>query len=82
MIATTEAPTHLKNKTIDDETVEQIVKITKVVGDFFEWGPKTWYWLNTPNPMFGELVPMSLILAGRGHKVLHFVEAAREGNIE
>ena len=82
MIALTETPSHLKNKTIDDETVEEIVKIVKLVGDFFDWSPKTWYWLNTPNPMFGELVPMSLILAGRGHKVLRFVEGSIKENIE
>ena len=83
MIDTSKIKLMASEKLLDDSTVMEIVEIVKEVGDFFEWNiAKTSIWMNTPNPMFGELIPMSLILLGRGHKVKQFIEAAREGNIE
>lgn len=37
-------------------------------------------WLCVRNPLFGEAMPISFIYAGRGHKVMRFIETAREEN--
>lgn len=73
-------PAH--DKLLDDIDVENLVEIVRQVGEFFNWNEKTAIWLNTPNPHFGALIPMSLIIMGRGRKVLQFIKNAREGNLE
>lgn len=37
---------------------------------------KAYFWMVTPNPNFGGSSPYNLILCGRSHKVLAFIENA------
>lgn len=37
-------------------------------------------WYKTPNPMLGLLSPQWLVMRGRGHKVLKFIEDANSTN--
>lgn len=37
-------------------------------------------WYETPNSHFGGVSPQELVVRGRGHKVLRFIEAAGEEN--
>lgn len=62
---------------IDPTTLEIIVK----VHDFFKDYKKTMAWLTTKNPMFGNISPLYLINVNRGHRVLQFIENAKEGNL-
>lgn len=62
---------------IDKQTVEIISKVQ----DFFKDYEKTNAWMRTKNPFFGHLSPIFLINRGRGHKVLQFIDNAKEGNL-
>lgn len=42
---------------------------------------KVEFWLNTPNPYFGNIKPLNLIKIDRGHKVLGFINNVIEGNL-
>lgn len=35
-------------------------------------------WFNTPNPMLGNTKPRDMILLGRGHKLVQFIDDAME----
>ncbi len=35
-------------------------------------------WLETPNPNFGEITPLTLMRRERSHKVLNFIKAQKE----
>jgi hypothetical protein len=41
---------------------------------------KALLWLTTPNPHFGNVAPSTMIVMGRGHKVLKFIAGAEEEN--
>ena len=54
-------------------------RIMPALMDFF--GPdeeKIKLWLDTPNPQFGGISPMEMMLRGRGEKLLTFVLDAKE----
>lgn len=37
-------------------------------------------WMRTGNPMLGNISPLEMLQAGRGHKLAEFIEAAYELN--
>ena len=39
---------------------------------------KATLWIDTENPLFGNVVPMDMIKWGRSHKVYEFIDNARE----
>ena len=52
---------------------------TELVRSIMNWDTeKAVLWMNTPNPHLGDLTPGYMIIIGRSHKVLQFIEAARE----
>lgn len=63
-------------KSLDVCFIKIIRKLCEFFNDDFE---KVYYWLYTDNPLLGNIKPMVLISAGRGHKVLQMIENAEEG---
>lgn len=83
MIDTRKVKFPAAEKIISDTDVQILVSAISKVSDFFKGDLiKTGLWMREKNPMFGGLRPISLILLGRGNKVLHFIQAAKEGSIE
>lgn len=37
-------------------------------------------WMNTENPMFGNIRPVDMVIMGRGEKLLKFIDASLEAN--
>jgi hypothetical protein len=66
--------TTLKHKVClaDEETVEIIVELHC----FFNDCKKVAQWLETKNPMFGNIAPLRLMQVGRSRKVLEFIMQA------
>lgn len=55
--------------------------IVKLVRDLMHWDrEKALSWLHTSNPHFGSASPYDLVKVGRTHKVLRFIEAAKDEN--
>jgi len=63
---------NLKNKEIENIKSELL---SYFKGD----EEKVKLWLKTPNMNFGDCSPMTLIHLNRGHKVMSFIKAAKEG---
>lgn len=58
---------------------EQFVNILKQLLIFFKGNVmKTRAWLVYPNPNFGGIQPLKLMVMGKGKKVLEFIEDAKE----
>lgn len=61
--------------------MEYIAIISRLIQHGLTWDKaKATLWLGTENPNLGGAKPISMILNGRGHKVLKFVIAALEEN--
>jgi len=60
------------------EHLENIANICNLVYQFFEDDVKTKLWLQTPNPMLGNVSPRDMIRFGRFSKLLRFVTQAME----
>ena len=56
--------------------------IEGLIGVHMGWDwEKSYTWMNTPNPNFGGAIPRTLVMEGRSHKVLAFVESAITENL-
>jgi uncharacterized protein (DUF2384 family) len=63
------------------EHLENIANICNLVFGFFDDSVKTKLWLQTPNPMLGNISPRDMIRFGRFAKLQRFVmEAVAEGH--
>jgi Protein of unknown function (DUF2384) len=60
------------------EHLENIANICNLVYQFFQDNVKTKLWLQTPNPMLGNVSPRDMIRFGRYAKLLRFVTQAME----
>jgi uncharacterized protein (DUF2384 family) len=58
------------------EHLENIANICNLVFEFFNDNVKTKVWLQTPNPMLGNLAPRDMIRFGRFAKLQRFVANA------
>jgi len=58
------------------EHLENIANICNLVWSFFQDDIKTKLWLQTPNPMLGDISPRDMIRFGRYNKLLRFVTQA------
>ena len=64
------------------EHLENIANICNLVFQFFQDDVKTKLWLQTPNPMLGNVSPRDMLRFGRYAKLLRFVtQAMEEGNV-
>ena len=62
------------------EHLENIANICNLVFEFFQDSVKTKLWLQTPNPMLGNVSPRDMIRFGRYAKLQRFVtQAITEG---
>jgi hypothetical protein len=62
------------------EHLENIANICNLVFEFFQDSVKTKLWLQTPNPMLGNISPRDMIRFGRFAKLQRFVaQAIAEG---
>lgn len=57
---------------------EQEAEIRERVMRHFNDAEKAALWMTTPNPMFGNIAPVTMIKAGRAQKVLQFIEDAEK----
>jgi uncharacterized protein (DUF2384 family) len=60
------------------EHLENIANICNLVFQFFQDDVKTKLWLQTPNPMLGNVSPRDMLRFGRYAKLLRFVNQAME----
>ena len=60
------------------EHLENVANICNLVWAFFKDDVKTKLWLQTPNPLLGDLSPRDMIRFGRYAKLLRFVTQALE----
>jgi uncharacterized protein (DUF2384 family) len=64
------------------EHMENIANVCNLVFQFFQDDVKTKLWLQTPNPMLGNVSPRDMIRFGRYAKLLRFVtQAMEEGSV-
>ena len=57
---------------------DALKSIADGLADFFKKEPhKITLWLMTNNPNFGNIAPCTLIMIGRAHKVVEFIQAAK-----
>jgi len=64
------------------EHLENIANICNLVFQFFQDDVKTKLWLQTPNPMLGNVSPRDMLRFGRYSKLLRFVtQAMEEGGV-
>ena len=71
----------IKDVKIKRKYVFDIVRIIIELHVFFNDEKKVCSWLMIKNLNLGGVSPITLIAMGRGHKVLQFIEDARDGNI-
>jgi hypothetical protein len=64
------------------EHLENIANICNLVYQFFQDDVKTKLWLQTPNPMLGNVSPRDMIRFGRFNKLLRFVTHAMDEGME
>jgi uncharacterized protein (DUF2384 family) len=60
------------------EHLENIANICNLIFQFFQSDVKTKLWLQTPNPMLGNMSPRDMIRFGRFAKLQRFVTQAME----
>lgn len=61
------------------EDLRQIILVYEMIKEHMKWGSdKTFLWLSTSNPHFGNISPAEMILRGRGHKVIKFIQTTKE----
>jgi hypothetical protein len=60
------------------EHLENIANICNLVFQFFQDEVKTKLWLQTPNPMLGNVSPRTMLRLGRCTRLLQFVNQAME----
>ncbi len=60
------------------EHLENVANVCNLVFQFFDDDVKTKLWLQTPNPMLGNVSPRDMIRFGRYNKLLRFVTQAME----
>jgi len=60
------------------EHLENIANICNLVFQFFQDDVKTKLWLQTPNPMLGNVSPRDMLRFGRYAKLLRFINQAME----
>lgn len=63
------------------ERNDEFLELLEMLKPFFPYKPeeKSRFWMEVPNPNFGGVAPIDLIILGRGHKVRAFIESAKEG---
>jgi hypothetical protein len=57
------------------QQIDKNLKATKeMIKDFFKAEPKkVGYWIQTPNPLLGEISPLTMIVMGRFEKLEQFI---------
>jgi hypothetical protein len=60
------------------EHLENVANICNLVFQFFQDDLKTKLWLQTPNPMLGNVSPRDMLRFGRYAKLLRFINQAME----
>ena len=61
-----------------DDKNYQLNECLDLLRKFFGDDDRPHFWMNTPNPDLGGVVPLHLIAIGRGHKVLAFIRSRVE----
>jgi uncharacterized protein (DUF2384 family) len=56
------------------DVLRDLHDISALVDTFFKNEEKTTLWLNTPNPLLGNQVPVEMIFKGRTEKLRNFID--------
>lgn len=65
---------------LDAESVPYVRKIQELLMGFFNDQRKVDMWMNSPNPMLGNIVPRDMVRLGRAKKLLQTIEHALSEN--
>lgn len=65
---------------LDSEQSRQLFETYEIVKEILNSSDKAAVWMITNNPHLGNAAPFDLVLMGRGHKVLKFVQNAQDEN--
>lgn len=68
-------------QSLQEKLNKEFIQIIVRLYDFFQDYDKVNAWLYTKNSMLDGTAPMKLIAAGRGFKVLQFIEANEKANL-
>jgi len=61
--------------------IKLIKAIQDLVGASMGWPEeKAKLWMSTPNPSLGNAIPSNLVMLGKTHKLIAFIEAAIDEN--
>lgn len=59
---------------------QDLCQVSREINSFFHDEAKTTLWLNTENPLLGDVTPLSMILLGRTEKLQKHIQACFDGN--
>lgn len=60
--------------------IQDLANVSHVVNSYFKDEEKTQRWLNSDNPLLGDVSPVEMIFAGRTEKLLDFVKTSLDDN--
>ena len=60
---------------------DEMHEIVSLIQEHMKWSlDEALLWMDTPNPLLGNVSPMEMIEVGRGYKVMKFVKTAIDEN--
>ena len=62
------------------DTLRELFESYEIVKDILDSTDKAALWFYVNNPHLGNVAPINFFLMGRGHKVLKFVQNAKDEN--
>ena len=57
-----------------EEIIESMTEISEMLFEFFKDDMKVSYWMNTKNPLLGNVSPMHMIIIGRAERLKRFIK--------
>ena len=62
------------------DDVRELFESYELVKDILGDTEKAMIWMNTKNPLLGQLIPMNIIMMFRCHKLLKFIQNCKDEN--
>lgn len=54
--------------------IQDTLEVSRRLHEFFQDEEKVTVWLNTENPLLGDMAPIEMIFQGRTEKLLKFID--------
>ncbi len=61
--------------------IQDLTNVCALVNSFFQNEQKTTLWMNTKNPLLGDMSPNDMVFAGRTDKLQSFIESQLAENL-